>query len=111
MPAGADAWISISAREPGPYAVPPQIPETMSSERRKPYPFDVIEPRWQSYWEEHRTFEVPNPGQPGFDPSRPEILRAGYVPLSQRRRACTWVIPEGYTATDIMGRYKRMCGF
>ena len=44
-----------------------------SSERRKPYPFDVIEPKWQAHWDEHRTFEVPNPGEARFDPSRPKF--------------------------------------
>ena len=30
------------------------------SERRKPYPFDQIEPKWQAIWESERTWEVPN---------------------------------------------------
>src|SRR5690606_37167730 len=42
----------------------------MSTERR--YDPAAIEARWQRIWEEERTWEVPNPGQPGFDPSKPK---------------------------------------
>ena len=37
------------------------------SERRKPYPFDDIELRWQATWDERRSFRAQNPGEPGFD--------------------------------------------
>ncbi|MGH7441882.1 MAG: hypothetical protein ACREKE_04325 [bacterium] len=36
------------------------------------YPFKSIEPKWQAYWKEHKTFKVLNPGQPGFDPAKPK---------------------------------------
>ena len=39
----------------------------MSSERRKPYPFDQIEPKWQAIWDERQIFHVPNPGEKSFD--------------------------------------------
>src|ERR1700737_3584379 len=45
----------------------------MSSERRKPYPFDRIEPKWQSIWEERQVFHVPNPGEKDFDPAKPKF--------------------------------------
>src|SRR6266568_6884117 len=38
----------------------------MSSERRKPYPFDQIEPKWQAIWDERRSFHVPNPDEKNF---------------------------------------------
>jgi leucyl-tRNA synthetase len=31
-----------------------------------------IEGRWQAMWEEERTWEVPNPGEPGFDGAKPK---------------------------------------
>ena len=31
-----------------------------------------IERRWQSVWDSEHTWEVPNPGQPGFDDSKPK---------------------------------------
>jgi len=82
----------------------------MSSERRKPYPFDVIEPRWQAHWEQHHTFDVPNPGQPGFDPSRPKFYVLDMFPYPSGAGLHVGH-PVGYTATDMVGRYKRLRGF
>lgn len=50
------------------------------------------------------------PRRAGIRPLTAEVLRAGHVPVSEWR----WTprrAPGGYTATDIIGRYKRMCGF
>jgi leucyl-tRNA synthetase len=33
------------------------------------YDAKAIERKWQAVWAEERTWEVPNPGQPGFDES------------------------------------------
>jgi leucyl-tRNA synthetase len=82
----------------------------MSSERRKPYPFDVIEPKWQAHWDQHRTFVVPNPGEAGFDASRPKFYVLDMFPYPSGTGLHVGH-PEGYTATDIIGRYKRMRGF
>ena len=53
-----------------------------------------LETKWQDYWEEHRTFWVPNPSGPladGFErvAGRAEALRARHVPVPERRRAST----------------------
>jgi leucyl-tRNA synthetase len=45
----------------------------MSSERRKPYPFDQIEPKWQAVWEDRQLFHAPNPAENGFDPAKPKF--------------------------------------
>ncbi len=82
----------------------------MSSDRRKPYPFDVFEPQWQAYWEEHQTFRVPNPGEPGFDASRPKYYVLDMFPYPSGAGLHVGH-PEGYTATDIIGRFKRMNGY
>ena len=82
----------------------------MSTDRRKPYPFDVIEPKWQAHWEQHRTFEVPNPGDPKFDASRPKYYVLDMFPYPSGAGLHVGH-PEGYTATDIVGRYKRLRGF
>ena len=82
----------------------------MSSERRKPYPFDSLEPKWQAWWDQHRTFEVRNPGDPGFDASRPKFYVLDMFPYPSGAGLHVGH-PEGYTATDIVGRYKRMRGF
>jgi leucyl-tRNA synthetase len=36
------------------------------------YDPQAIEKRWQEVWESERTWEVANPGQPGFDESKPK---------------------------------------
>ena len=82
----------------------------MSSDRRKPYPFDVFEPQWQAYWEENATFRVANPGESGFDASRPKNYVLDMFPYPSGAGLHVGH-PEGYTATDIIGRFKRMNGF
>jgi leucyl-tRNA synthetase len=82
----------------------------MSSERRKPYPFDEFEPKWQAIWEEQQLFHVPNPGETGFDPSRPKFYVLDMFPYPSGAGLHVGH-PEGYTATDIIARYKRMRGF
>ena len=82
----------------------------MSSERRKPYPFDQIEPKWQAIWEERRLFHAPNPGGQGFDPSKRKFYILDMFPYPSGVGLHVGH-PEGYTATDIIARYKRMRGF
>ncbi len=82
----------------------------MSSERRKPYPFDQIEPKWQAIWEERQLFHAPNPSEQGFDPARPKFYILDMFPYPSGAGLHVGH-PEGYTATDIVARYKRMRGF
>jgi leucyl-tRNA synthetase len=82
----------------------------MSSERRKPYPFDKFEPKWQAVWEERQLFHAPNPGEKGFDPSRSKFYVLDMFPYPSGAGLHVGH-PEGYTATDIIARYKRMRGF
>ncbi|MHC5071824.1 MAG: leucine--tRNA ligase, partial [Planctomycetota bacterium] len=69
-----------------------------------------IEPRWQRFWDAEQTFRVPNPGQPGFDPERPKYYVLDMFPYPSGAGLHVGH-PEGYTATDIVARYKRMRGF
>jgi len=82
----------------------------MSTVRRKPYPFDLFEPKWQLHWEREQTFHVLNPGEPGFDPTRPKYYVLDMFPYPSGTGLHVGH-PEGYTATDIISRYKRMRGF
>ena len=82
----------------------------MSTARRKPYPFDQFEPKWQQHWDREQTFHVPNPGEPGFDPAKPKYYVLDMFPYPSGAGLHVGH-PEGYTATDIIGRYKRMRGF
>ena len=36
----------------------------------QPYEPRAIERKWQDVWEREKTWEVPNPGEPGFDPDK-----------------------------------------
>ncbi|MHC4940700.1 MAG: leucine--tRNA ligase [Planctomycetota bacterium] len=69
-----------------------------------------IEPRWQKVWADRGTFEQPNPGDDGFDPSKPRFYCLDMFPYPSGAGLHVGH-PEGYTATDIVSRYKRMKGF
>ncbi|MGJ8655643.1 MAG: leucine--tRNA ligase [Akkermansiaceae bacterium] len=73
------------------------------------FPFDTFEPKWQAHWEDNKTFSVANPGEPDFDASKPKYFVLDMFPYPSGAGLHVGH-PEGYTATDILGRYKRMNG-
>jgi leucyl-tRNA synthetase/REP element-mobilizing transposase RayT len=79
------------------------------SDARKPFPFHDFEPKWQARWDAEKTFRTPNPGDPGFDPAKPKYYVLDMFPYPSGSGLHVGH-PEGYTATDIIGRYKRMTG-
>src|SRR5580698_8373897 len=81
----------------------------MSNERRKPFPFDQFEPKWQGVWEKENNFHAPNPGEKGFDAAKPKFYVLDMFPYPSGAGLHVGH-PEGYTATDIIARYKRMRG-
>jgi len=68
-----------------------------------------IEPRWQAYWLDRRTFATPNPGQAGFDASRPKYYVLDMFPYPSGAGLHVGH-PIGYIGSDIVARRKRMEG-
>jgi leucyl-tRNA synthetase len=75
---------------------------------RKQFPFVAFEPAWQRYWLEHSTFRAANPGEPGSE--KPKYYALDMFPYPSGAGLHVGH-PEGWTATDIISRYKRMRGF
>jgi leucyl-tRNA synthetase len=64
----------------------------------------TIEPKWQRYWDEHKTFKTTDFG------SKPKYYVLDMFPYPSGDGLHVGH-PEGYTATDIIARFKRMRGF
>ncbi|OGW86145.1 MAG: leucine--tRNA ligase [Omnitrophica bacterium RIFCSPLOWO2_01_FULL_45_10b] len=78
------------------------------SDQDKAYPFDQIEPKWQRYWVQNKVFKALDPGQKGSEKQKFYVLDMFPYPSAAGLHVGHL---EGYTATDIMARYKRMKGF
>ena len=65
----------------------------------------AIEPKWQKYWEEHKTFKTDV-----WDFSKPKFYALDMFPYPSGVGLHAGH-PEGYTATDIVSRMKRMQGY
>ncbi|MDI3466169.1 MAG: Leucyl-tRNA synthetase [Nitrospira sp.] len=70
----------------------------------KGYDHRAIELKWQQYWDQHRTFRVTE------DPGKPKFYCLDMFPYPSGSGLHVGHL-EGYTATDIVSRYKRMRGF
>jgi leucyl-tRNA synthetase len=69
------------------------------------YNFHEIEKKWQKYWEDNKTFKT---SDDLTNPKKCYVLDMFPYPSGAGLHVGH---PEGYTATDIFSRYKRMKGF
>ncbi len=92
------------------------------SDARRQYPFHLIEPKWQQIWAKKDVFRAWNPGE-NIPATHPFAQRHG---VDSRQLPPKYYVldmfpypsgaglhvghPEGYTATDIVARYKRARG-
>jgi leucyl-tRNA synthetase len=75
------------------------------SEKQGAYDFDAIEKKWQQFWEQNKTFKARD-----CDSERPKFYVLDMFPYPSGQGIHVGH-PEGYTASDIVARYKRMQGF
>lgn len=82
-----------------------RMEKTMNHNMEKKYNPKVIEKKWQEYWAEHETFKTDV-----WDFSKPKYYVLDMFPYPSGVGLHAGH-PEGYTATDIVSRMKRMQGY
>ena len=69
----------------------------------------AIESRWQQVWAEEKTWEVANPGQPGFDESKPKSYVLEMLPYPSGEPHVGHL--KTYAVGDAIAHFRRRHGF
>ena len=73
------------------------------------YDAKAIERKWQAVWAEERTWEVPNPGQPGFDESKPKSYVLEMLPYPSGEPHVGHL--KCYAVGDAIAHFRRRHGY
>jgi leucyl-tRNA synthetase len=73
------------------------------------YDPQAIEARWQKVWADEHTWEVPNPGHPGFDPSKPKSYVLEMLPYPSGEPHVGHL--KNYALGDAIAHFRRRNGF
>jgi leucyl-tRNA synthetase len=77
----------------------------MSEDRYEPR---AIERRWQEVWEREGSWEVPNPGDPGFDPTAPKSYVLEMLPYPSGEPHMGHL--KNYSMGDVLAHFRRRNG-
>jgi leucyl-tRNA synthetase len=72
------------------------------------YDFIEIQNKWQTFWDKNQTFRTPDLDE--IDTTKPKFYVLDMFPYPSGAGLHVGH-PEGYTATDIIARFKRMSGY
>ena len=70
----------------------------------------IVEEKWQALWDIRRVYHTVNPGDNGFDSSRPKYVILDFFPYPSGIGLHVGH-PLGYIATDVKARFMRMRGY
>ena len=73
------------------------------------YDARAIEAKWQAVWADERTWEVPNPGEPGFDPDKPKAYVLVMLPYPSGEPHVGHL--KVYSVGDAIAHYRRRNGY
>ncbi len=82
-----------------------------ASEEGRPARYDgrSIERKWQAVWADEKTWEVPNPGDPGFDPDKPKAYVLAMLPYPSGEPHVGHL--KVYSVGDAIAHYRRRNGY
>ncbi|HEX2388054.1 MAG TPA: leucine--tRNA ligase, partial [Solirubrobacterales bacterium] len=80
-----------------------------AEERPARYDARAVERKWQAVWAEEKTWEVPNPGEPGFDPDKPKAYVLVMLPYPSGEPHVGHL--KVYSVGDAIAHYRRRNGY